>query len=823
MKPNKQGYATKRIRKEEINIEAAERFNPKFDEGLTNEQVQSRIDDNLVNIKPKSTTKTNLEIVRDNFLSFFNILLYIIAGAMIAVGYFKGLLFVLILLLNTFLGLIQDIRAKKTLEKLSILTEQKSKVIREGQIVELSSESLVLDDIILLKLGDQIPADGVVIHGSIKANESLLTGESTLIDKEVGDTVLSGSFVTSGTAYYRINLIGKLGYAQTIQIRAKSFKRPKSELLGSINGLFKIIGGIVISIGVLMILVNIYQELNVRDNVVSVSGSMVGMIPSGMYLLTSMTLAFGVIRLGKKDTLVQEMYSIEMLARVDVLCLDKTGTLTDGSMNVEEVHIINKRVRVDLDTIISDFLLATGDDNSTAKALKEYFKGRRTYEPLTIVPFSSEAKYSAATFTNGETYVLGATTSVLDKEQRKEILAIEQTYTNRGMRVVVLARSKKKIINGKNPTDLVPVALIALQDSIRKEAVSAIKWFTDNGVKVKIISGDDPSTVAEISRNVGVENSQNYLDLSDIDEDTLRQKAFDTTVFGRVKPEQKEIIIRQLQKQGMTVAMIGDGVNDVLALKAADCSIAMSEGSSAARGVAHLIIKQNFDALPSIVDEGRRAINNLQQTWSLFLVKTTFTIIMSLIFLFAGLLAPLGSGIGYPFSTQNLYIWELVSIGLASLALSLQPNKAKIKGTFISNVIRKALPSAGVMVLAVLSFYFMKTVESVQPGTLRVNDANVAGMAVITISFLSFVVLLRTILPLNKFRSILFVFLVLVGIGFISLDRFGSYNGRRFDLFDIGFQYFSVTNYVEIVVVNVLAIVGYHFLLRAINKGTAVK
>lgn len=799
----KAGYATRRIRKSEILLEGIERYNPIYSQGLSLEQVLQRQKRKLTNQSKKVIGKTTFEIIMANVFSFFNILLYIIAAAMIWVQNFGGLFFLIILVANTLIGLIQDFRAKKTLKELSILSRSNVRVIRDGILSELDRDQVVLDDVIVLKMGDQIPADGVILFGEVSVNESLLTGESEIIKKGIDKNVLSGSFVTSGTAYMRVDKIGKLSYAQTIQIRAQAFKKPKSQLLSSIRGLFKIIGVIVFVVGALMVLSTIYQDIPIFDSVASISGSLVGMIPSGMYLLTSMTLSVGIVRLGKKRTLVQEMYSIEMLARVDVLCLDKTGTLTDGTMSVSDFYEFNPDKNLDLQNIVANIVAATKDENATALALKEYFKFSNYIDTSIITPFSSEDKYSAVRFKNGETFYLGATSSLLSPKYREEIKGIEQTYMSRGLRVLVLTRNKKR--NKEQAiNEGVPLALIALEDHIREEAITAIKWFVENGVKIKIISGDDPGTVQAVAYRAGVFGAENAIDLSTLDRDDVRRVADSYTVFGRVKPNQKEVLVRKLQSLGLVVGMIGDGVNDVLALKAADCSIAMANGSGAARSVSNIIIEQNFDALPSIVEEGRRAINNLQRTWSLFLVKTTFTIIMSLMFLVGSMLAPVGNQVAYPFLTNHLYIWEFFTIGVASFFLSLQPNSAKIKGTFMSNVVKKALPGSIVMVLAVFSFFIMRNIETIQPGSLRVTEYAAITMSVITMIFISFVVLFRTSLPLDLYRGILFIVILLGAMLALYLAAYW-----RVDIFKIDYRDLNTRNIIELVVINVSAIIFY--------------
>lgn len=809
----KKKTATAQIKKIEARFNEVDRIEPDLDTGLTSEQVALRNEQGLDNRVKEAITKTGWEIFAQNFLSFFNILLYIIAAAMMAVGYFSGLFFLVILFANIAIGLIQDIRAKKTLQKLMILAKQNVLVIRDGKEIEIDADDIVLDDLMVLRLGDQVSADGTILQGEICLNESVLTGESQDITKTIGNQVLAGSYVTSGRAIVLTDRVGKARYAQTLQTRARAFKRPKSELLSSIKALFKVIGIFVIVIAPLMIFTYFLQDVGIRDSVISVSGSLVSMIPSGMYLLTSMTLAVGVVRLGKKNTLVQEMYSIEMLARVDVLCLDKTGTLTDGTMKVEEIYRFPDYEKEDFDLLIASLLSATKDDNLTAAALSDYFKAKDILPANNALPFSSGNKYSAVELSNGRTLFLGAAQIVLNQKQFKEVEEIYNNYTKEGYRVLALVESKSKLTKKSKPTKTKLMAFIILSDNIRKEAIETIKWFIENGVKVKIISGDDPATVGSISSKCGVIGASRPLDASQISDEELRKVASQYSVYGRVSPEQKELIIHQLQSEGQTVAMIGDGVNDILALKAADCSIAMAKGSGAARGASHLIIEDNFDVLPDIVDEGRRAINNLQLTWTLFLGKTLFSIIMSIMFLITAILGPAAQNIVYPFSTQNMYIWEIAAIGVPAFFISLQPNKNKIQGSFMGNVILKALPGAITIVISVVLIYLLHSIEQRQPGTTYVLKEGARAMATLTMSFFGFVILFRICLPFTKYRAILFTVLFSLTVLIVTLSGV-----LRIDLFNINFRYMNTRNIIQVVVINIVAIILYVVLIKTMNK-----
>ncbi|MDY0214661.1 MAG: HAD-IC family P-type ATPase [Bacilli bacterium] len=798
------GVATTIIRKSEIKVDEVVRYEPAYQEGLSTQQVEARIKEKLTNEKPNKGVKSTLSILWNNLFSFFNVLLYVIGGALIYIREWGSLMFLGILLFNITIGLVQDFRARKTLKKLLILNKQQVIVIRDGIEVKVNSDEVVLDDIIKIKLGDQIVADGVVVEGSAGINESLLTGEPDIIHKGKEDRILSGSFVTTGTCYYRVDTIGKLGYAQTLQLRAKVFKRPTSELLNSIRSLFRVIGIIVIIIGILLVFNGFYQGSTLEESIRSIAGSLVAMIPSGMYLLTSVTLAVGVIRLGNKKTLVNEMYSIEMLARVNVLCLDKTGTITDGTMKVNEVVPLKAGRNLDFNTIIGSILSATEDENPTALALKNHFKGRTNIRAEAKYPFNSETKYSGAIL-NGITYVIGASSMVLNEKAFKSVQEVEMIYLKRGLRVMVLAASKKPIIARKLPVDLVPLALIVIQDNIRVEAIDAIKHFQKNGVEIKIISGDDPTSVSEIARQVGIEGAERNLDFTNV-KDPAEYSLDDFTIYGRVRPEQKEGIITKLQDDGKVVAMIGDGVNDVLALKAAQCSIAMGAGSGAARGVSHLVLlDNNFDVLPSIVEEGRRAINNLQKTWSLFLVKTIFAMIFSFLFVSAGLLGPKGSGIRYPFEPKHLYLWELLSLGIPAFFLSLQPNKERVRGTFMNNVIRRSVPGGLLIVAAAFMLYITKNFEEMLGGVVSDTSVQQITMSIISITFLSFLILYRNMLPMNKYRLSLFIVLSVIAVTMIALDNFYEiFPSTGEKLLGIDFKSLSIVSYIEVILINLI-------------------
>ncbi len=786
--------------------ETAERYMVDANKGLSDEQVRERTENGLVNNVDATGGKTVWQITRRNLFSFFNILLYIIAIAMIVVKNFGGLFFVVILVANSGIGLFQDFRAQKQLKKLQIVAASRSTVIREGEKTEILVSALVLDDIVVLKQGNQIPADSVVVEGTLAVNESLLTGESTTIKKQVGARLLGGSYVTSGTAKAQVDRVGDDTYINKLQEKAKIFKRPKSRLLSVIDGLFRLIGIVVIVLGIIMIIMGIINKEDPIKLVTRISGSLVSMIPSGMYLLTSMTIAVSIINLAKRNTLAQESYAIEMLARTDVLCIDKTGTITDGSMKLKDVVPIKNFDVSQLSYVMGSFLRVTKDVSPTTNALKNAYPENNLYLSDNFVPFSSERKNSAVTFEGIGTYILGAANFVLDAKAYEEIRALEEDYMSRGLRVLLLAHTDKPIKDDVIPKKAKPLVLFIIQDRVRPYVGDTFDWFRENGVEIKVISGDHPTTVAEICNQVGVEGADRSISLAGLSDAEVAEAALANAVFGRVSPEQKEIIVKTLQSDGKTVAMVGDGVNDILALKNAECSIAMGNGAEATQAVSHIVLVDNdFNSLPEIVKEGRRVINNLQRTWSLFLVKTIFAIILTIVFLI--------SNKSYPFVTQNMYIWETATIGISAFFLSMQPNYHKVEGSFNSNVTKRSLPAAITMVLLVLSIFVMFNFEADYPGSTKIASEEVAiTMATITMSVFSFIILFRISWPFNRYRIILFT--VILGVTAVILTLVGvSHLEDMF--FKIDFSLLNSTNIWTIVITLVVGIMLYWVLDRA--------
>ena len=728
-------------RKKSFSYANAKRIKSKANKGLTIDEVQDRINSGYVNLIHDKNKKTYFQIFFKNICTYFNLLCFLVAIALICVGAFDNIFFMVIILANTAIGIVQEIRAKKAMEKISLVTQPTALVVRDGKHYEIPVKEVVLDDIIEFSLGKQICADCVVVSGEVEVNESLITGESNAVKKKVGDRLLSGSFISSGECVARADAVGDASYTAQLSAKAKEYSQPKSELMKSMRIIISVIGVIIIPLGILMLGNNYSQGGSDMETIKKTAGSIIGMIPAGMFLLTSMALAVGVVKLASKRTLVQDLYSIEMLSRVDTLCLDKTGTITDGTMVVTEVEPISKTIsETDLYKIVGTMMSGLGDNNATSRALIDYFGKQDAYHITAKMPFSSARKLSAVSFSNGNTYIVGASEFVLD-EVSKELEEKVKDYAKQGKRVLLLAKARGKIVDETLPTGAKPVALIAIEDRIRENATETLRWFQDNDVDLKIISGDNPITVSEIAKRVGVPNAQSYINLYGLSDQQVIEAADKHTVFGRVTPEQKSVLVKALKQRGHKVAMTGDGVNDILALKEADCSIAMASGSDATRNVSNLVLlDSNFSAMPSIVAEGRRVVNNVTKSSSLFLMKTFFTIFLSIMCL--------ALAISYPFTPNAVILLELFAIGLPSFFLALQPNKDPIRGNFLVNLITKSIPSALLLLLNFFLCYLFDITYS--------DGTHYETMASICITFSGLILLLRVSRPLDSYRLTLF-------------------------------------------------------------------
>ena len=720
--------------------------------GLTQQEVEERTLAGLTNTTETKSSKSYAKIFISNIFTFFNIICLACAVALWFVGSWSDTIFMLIVVANTAISIIQEIKAKNTIDKLTLTNSNFTKVLRDGEDIEIYKKEVVVDDILILASGMQIASDSVVVDGTVEVNESLLTGESQPIRKNVGDKLMAGSFVSSGTCKAQVEKVGSANYIEKLSSKAKKYSKPKSELLGSLTFIIRLIGIIIIPLGVLMFMNNhkVYNG-DMFNTVTKTAGSIIGMIPAGMFLLTSVALAVSVVRLAKKRTLVQELYCIEMLARVNVLCLDKTGTLTDGSMKVREMVNIsgNKYDDKNINKIIASIVGAFHEANHTAIALKSFF-GKGSMIADKSIPFSSERKFMGCSFNKVGAFKIGAYEYVI-KNPTNSLKRQAEEYASKGFRVLMLVESDKNFSN-ENST---PIAFILLEDNIRKDAQNTIKWFKENSVDIRVISGDNPVTVSEVARRVGIDNYDNYISLHGMSKQEVIEIADKYTIFGRVTPEQKATLVKALKAKGKTVAMTGDGVNDILALKEADCSVAIAAGSDAARSVSHLVLlDSNFSSMPSVVAEGRRVVNNIQKSSSLFLMKTLFTIIISIMVLIWGK--------SYPFSPVQFMVLEYFVIGLPSFFLALQPNKNIIKGKFISNLLKNALPAGLTLVLNAVAIY-------VYQHFFHISNATLATMASIAVTCTGLVVLFNLCRPFNVLRGILMFTMSALALSIIVL------------------------------------------------------
>ena len=770
------------------------RFHARPNEGLSSAQVAERIEQGLVNSSGKKYSKSYLSIFLGNICTGFNLLCAICAIALIlAHAPFNQYMFVFIFLANMMVGIVLEIRAKKKLDKLSILSAPTAKVMRNGRRMEIPVEELVIDDILLLSSGQQVPADCIAVEGMAELNESLLTGESVPIKKEDGALLYAGSFVASGHIAVRVDKIGEETYISKLTSKAKAYKRPNSEIMNSISLFIKVIAVLIIPIAILMFFTNLkavglswdmLQEtggfwnnlLHIKNetlfNAIRTTASVViGMIPSGLLLLTTVALSTGMIRLAKYNTLVQDMYSLEMLARVNVLCLDKTGTITDGRMKVSDCILLNSAGEYGVDDILGSMLASLKDNNQTSIALYERFGHSSALQPIATLPFSSARKLSAVTFEEVGTYVIGAPEFVL-KPVPVRVDKIVKQYAQMGLRVLVLAHATGAIQGDKVPSGLRTVAIITLSDNIRPDAIETIKWFRENDVNVKVISGDNPVTVSEVARRAGIKNAAQFISLEGLSDLEVETAANQYTVFGRVTPEQKAILIRSIKKAGNTVAMTGDGVNDILAMKEADCAVSVASGSEAARNVSNLVLQDNnFGSMPKIVNEGRRVINNVKNSASLYIMKTLLVLSLAI--------ACFALKEQYFFTTDNMFMFEFFISAIPSMVLSLQPNTDRVKGKFIPYVLSRAIPGALTMAAGIITVYIVSNSSFGEAfglvKSLDVTNPNheYKAMMILALTGCGLVMLYRICQKFNVLRAILYIVTVslcvlMISVGWLS-------------------------------------------------------
>lgn len=727
--------------------------------GLSAEQVKRRFAQGENNYKVESSTLSVPEIVRSNVCTYFNLVFAVIAVLLAIVGAWSDMLFLPIIVANTCIGIIQEVHSKKVLDKLSILNAPHAVVIRDGKRQEIPADQLVLDDIVEFSAGSQIPADAKVVSGELQVNESLITGESDEIEKREGDSLLSGSFVVSGKACARLEKVGKDSYISKLTLQAtKSKKGEQSEMIRSLNYLIMVMGIIIIPIGIALFVQSfIYNEGTFHDSITGMVAAIIGMIPEGLYLLTSVALAVSSVRLAQKKVLIHDMKCIETLARVNVLCVDKTGTITEPGMHVYDFSVLDGADQLEISQLLADFVAAQEKDNATMEALKAHFSNGSGMRAREVYSFSSETKYSGAVMNDGKSYVIGAPEFVLRGQfaQYQEQIA---TYSSKGYRVLVFAQYEGTLDRKPLTEPVLPLCFVMLANPIRKGAKETFTYFAENDVDIKVISGDNPLTVSVIAAEAGIVGAERFVDASTLKEKEDYDRAVEEyTVFGRVTPSQKRMLVQALKEHKKTVAMTGDGVNDVLALKDADCSVAMASGSEAASNVAQLVLlDSDFSRMPSVVAEGRRVVNNIERTAALYIVKNIFSMLLAI---FSVILM-----LDYPLEPSQVSLISMFTIGIPSFVLALEPNKELIRGHFLTNVLVRALP-AGLTDFIVVSGLVIFCRE------FQVDLDCLSTSCTILVAIVGFMILHRIARPMNTGHIVM-----LVGViaGWILCMLFGG-------------------------------------------------
>lgn len=713
--------------------------------GLSAEQVKRRFAQGENNYKVESSTLSVSEIVRSNVCTYFNLVFAVIAVLLAIVGAWSDMLFLPIIVANTCIGIIQEVHSKKVLDKLSILNAPHAVVIRDGKRQEIPADQLVLDDIVEFSAGSQIPADAKVVSGELQVNESLITGESDEIEKREGDSLLSGSFVVSGKACARLEKVGKDSYISKLTLQAtKSKKGEQSEMIRSLNYLIMVMGIIIIPIGIALFVQSfIYNEGTLHDSITGMVAAIIGMIPEGLYLLTSVALAVSSVRLAQKKVLIHDMKCIETLARVNVLCVDKTGTITEPGMHVYDFSVLDGADQLEISQLLADFVAAQEKDNATMEALKAHFSNGSGMWAREVYSFSSETKYSGAVMNDGKSYVIGAPEFVLRGQfaQYQEQIA---TYSSKGYRVLVFAQYEGTLDRKPLTEPVLPLCFVMLANPIRKGAKETFTYFAENDVDIKVISGDNPLTVSVIAAEAGIVGAERFVDASTLKEKEDYYRAVEEyTVFGRVTPSQKRMLVQALKEHKKTVAMTGDGVNDVLALKDADCSVAMASGSEAASNVAQLVLlDSDFSRMPSVVTEGRRVVNNIERTAALYIVKNIFSMLLAI---FSVILM-----LDYPLEPSQVSLISMFTIGIPSFVLALEPNKELIRGHFLTNVLVRALP-AGLTDFIVVSGLVIFCRE------FQVDLDCLSTSCTILVAIVGFMILHRIARPMNTGHIVMLV------------------------------------------------------------------
>lgn len=730
--------------------------------GLSQKEVKARVQKGLVNEVTVSTEKTTWQIIQSNVFTYFNVIFFVLAVLLVIVQSWNNLLFLPIVIINSLIGIVQELRARKILSKMQLLHHNTAIAIRDGREVQLDTKDLVQDDLVLFFAGDQIYADACLVSGGLRVNEAQLTGEADEIVKKENDTIMSGSFVVSGKAYARLEKVGDDSYINQLTLKAKEVSgKEESEMVHSVNNLVKAIGFLIIPLGLILFFQSyVTNHESFQVSIVSTVGAIIGMIPEGLYLLMTLALALGAVSLARQKVLLNSMKGIESLSRVDVLCVDKTGTITENTMKVTQIFSVHQNENTSREAL-KQYLAASPDENETIAAIRNFFVSeiaKESWAVLSTFPFSSKNKFGAICFNEG-TFILGAPEFVL-KEKLEEYRSYIQKYAESGTRVLVFAESKEQPFTGDLTQTIEPLLFILLENPIRENAAETFSYFNVQGVEVKVISGDNPVTVAAVAAKAEIPHADNYIDAQTLDTDEKITQAVEKyTIFGRVTPQQKQKFIQALQANQHKVAMTGDGVNDILAMKTADCSIAMESGNNATKQIAQVVLlDSDFSHMPHIVTEGRRVVNNIQRSASLFLVKNIFSIslaILSSLFAFT-----------YPLQASQISLISAFTIGIPGFMLALEPNKQRIRGRFIRTVLQNAIPAALVDLLAVL-------IVMVCGRIFRLSTQEVATSSVILLAVVGFIIIIKLIQPLNRMKTTIVLFniigLIVSGLLFHSI------------------------------------------------------
>ena len=805
---------------------SVERYNPNFKQGLSREQVARRKEQKLTNKTRFSFGKSYREIFISNFLNIFNLFLFAAIGLLLVFNLFTSIFFALVLIANIGLGTYFDIKAKFAINKAKLVKANKAIVIRDGRSQEILSNDVVLDDVVLLEKNSYVCADCLILDGKIGVDESFITGESKDTYKEISNEALAGSFVTSGKAFAKVNELGESGFVGSLENDANKIRRPQSNIYSSLKRLF-----VVIAFGILIIFAFVLFALLFQGKATSadkasfelLAASIVGMVPGCLYLLVITALAVSAVRLSKKKAVVLDNYSTEMLARANVLCVDKTGTLTDGGLTIKKViSLRGDYSEIYINQAISNVLCATQDYNTTAKALRSYFSLELSSGVIATLPFYSVNKYSGATFRGDKTFLIGAPEN-LPLSNKAGVIKRCEEFTKNGYRVIILGEGRGLIRDNIYTGIVEAVALVVLREHIRDDAIETFNWFKNRGVDIKIISGDDVTTTAAIASEIGIDGSSKYVSLEGLSIYDVKNIACSYNVFGMATAEQKEAIVMALKEAGETVATIGNGANDILAFKRSDCSIAMADSADVAKNASQIVLADSsFATLCEIVNEGEMVTNNLQKIASLYITKTMFVAILTLVFALASIFT-FNSNTHYPFITNNMYLLEIVICGYAVISILFEKGESKIKGSFLKNVLKNAIPAAVMITTSVLVIFWLYILQLGNHLNLGIyNTGTAVTMSVIAFMTLYFVYLYKLCLPLNKYRKITLIVALAISVAFLVVSAIVSYAlGKKEPILGMSFIDMSgpayLTTIILIIILSLIYLVTYRFI--SIFKG----